>query len=153
MFCKYCGKEHLDEAVVCPHCGMMVKQIATPAAAPAKPLASVAKAYEAPVDGVAKGTKMAKLFGMFAAIAIAVTFLFVFITIANLGLYSTSRYSIWDEDLIIAAWLFGWTALGMGITSFIMSVKQKDMGVKYVSLVVFIMSILAYLVPVMFLSF
>ena len=25
-FCRYCGKEHLDEAVICPHCGCATKE-------------------------------------------------------------------------------------------------------------------------------
>lgn len=29
MFCRYCGKELLDEAVVCPHCGCLVHEIKT----------------------------------------------------------------------------------------------------------------------------
>ena len=151
MFCKYCGKEHLDEAIVCPHCGMMLKQIPTPvAAAPAaKP---VAKAPVA-VGELEKATKLAKLFGMFAAIAIAMTFFLIVATIASMGSFSMTHYSLWDEDLVIFSWLFGWTALGMGITSFILSVKQSNYAVKYVSLVLFIFSILAYLAPTMFLSF
>ncbi len=28
-YCKNCGKEISDEAVVCPHCGVQVKQLAT----------------------------------------------------------------------------------------------------------------------------
>ena len=27
MFCKKCGKEILDEAVICPNCGVQVKEI------------------------------------------------------------------------------------------------------------------------------
>lgn len=40
MFCKYCGKELLDQAVLCPYCGMMVKNIVLPTQ-PNKPVVPV----------------------------------------------------------------------------------------------------------------
>ena len=31
MFCKTCGKEVNDQAVICPHCGCAIKEVSAPA--------------------------------------------------------------------------------------------------------------------------
>lgn len=48
MFCRKCGKEVLDEAVVCPHCGCQISDTN-------KPQSNATAAERIETDGIAKG--------------------------------------------------------------------------------------------------
>lgn len=47
MFCRKCGKEVLDEAVVCPHCGCQISDTN-------KPQSNATAAERIETDGIAK---------------------------------------------------------------------------------------------------
>ncbi len=53
-FCQKCGKEIMDEAVICPACGCAVASVATPAKAE-----------------VPKSAKNAKIFGILSVLVLA----------------------------------------------------------------------------------
>lgn len=138
MYCKKCGKELLDEAVVCTGCGTWVKESTEKQSTP---------------KGVGKNAKLAKLFGVIAFSLIMATWFFVFVGIADISLNTTSyRYNgPWTSGSFSAALVFGLCGLGFGITSFVFGLKEKEnIAVKYVSNLIFVTSVVTYLIPILF---
>ena len=139
MFCRYCGKELAEHAVVCTQCGAWVKE-------------EEKECREMPAtENAAKAEKSeqrSKLFGVIAAACIAAAMSLIFAGIAKIG----TTNSLWDEDFFMAAFLFSWAALAFGIVSFVFAMKsRKNAPVRYVSTLVFILSILAFISPAYFL--
>ena len=159
MFCRYCGKEILDEAVLCPHCGVMVKNVDFSAlqaqAKVQQPQAlqgqtEVKKMDNACTDEL-KTTRLTRIFGIISAVFIGLSLAIVlsglFSYLYYFEGYSSSQYNTELYDATAAALLFGFVALGTGITTFVLGLKQKNVGVRYVSTVIFIASIFAVFIP------
>jgi len=146
MFCRNCGKELCEKAYVCPACGVLVGQ---------KPVVKTEeKAVEKELEEIAIGktpkeTKLAKLFGILSFCCICVTFLFVFIGIADSYIYiiGSYKYFLVASWGITTGWIVSWVALGFGITAFVFGLKQKEYAINYISTLVFIASIAAFLIP------
>lgn len=140
MFCSKCGKEIMDEAVICHHCGCPTKALATAVSAEqAQPQQQAKPVFE-------KNAKRSKLFGTVAFALLAVSFMFVMMGIADILLYYE-----YGEEMFDAAFTFDWIALGFAITSFVFGIKTKNcLGVKYVSTLIFIMAIVMLFVPACF---
>ena len=166
MFCKYCGKEILDQAVLCPHCGVMVKNVDLSALQPQpqvieQPQAAWQQAQpqmpvlpnEADQKAVEelKTTRLARIFGIIAAVFIGLSLAVVLSGICSYLYYfegySSSQYNTELYDSVAAALLFGFIALGAGITTFVLGLKQKNVGVRYLSTILFIGSIFAVFIP------
>lgn len=168
MFCRYCGKEILDEAVLCPHCGVMVKdvdfsalqgqaqaktqqpQVGVQAQVVLQPQAEVEKADNACKDEL-KTTRLTRIFGIisavFSGLSLAVLISALFSYLYYYGGYSSSQYGTELYDDVAAALLFGFVALGTGITTFILGLKQKNVAVRYISTIIFIASVFAVFIP------
>lgn len=154
MFCRYCGKELLDDAVICTGCGVWVDGKKTTAET------GKTDCEKAPVEkqSAEKWAKFSKIFGMVAFSIISLVLFLMIIGIGNIGEYfyegyefGTGYYSYWDEDYFEAAWVFAWFGLGLAIASFVFACKiKKCMGVKYVSTLVFILSIAVFFAPIAF---
>lgn len=167
MFCRYCGKEILDQAVLCPHCGMMVKKVDFSALQQPQP-----QAIEQPQIGwqqvqpqmqalpneadkkaaeELKTTRLARVFGIIAAVFIGLSLAILLSGICSYLYYfegySSSQYNTELYDSVAAALLFGFIALGAGITTFVLGLKQKNVGVRYLSTILFIGSIFAVFIP------
>ncbi len=159
MFCRYCGKEILDEAVLCPHCGVMVKNVDFSAlqaqAKVQQPQALQGQTEVKKVDNACtdelKTTRLTRIFGIISAVFIGLS-----LAIVLSGLFSylyyyegyfDPEYNTELYDATAAALLFGFVALGTGITTFVLGLKQKNVGVRYVSTVIFIASIFAVFIP------
>lgn len=154
MFCKNCGKEISNEAAICVNCGVWVN-----GNAPKK---------EVVEEKVEKAAKLSKLFGIISFSLIALTTVLIFAGIAfayvdvdvhlSYGSYYNYyaygyAYLEWEYVSVICAVVFSWMALGLGVTSFIFGLKTKKcLGVRYLSTLVFIMSIVTYIVPIFFLA-
>ena len=138
MFCSKCGKEIFDEAVICPHCGVPVKNIV--------PIVESQPAETAEQKEL-KAKKRAKLFGTLSISFIFTVLLFMFSGLSTIG---ESAYELYDESQFVAAWVFSWVALAFGITCFVQSCKQKDLVVKYISTIIFIGSIFSFFYPLFF---
>ena len=146
MFCRKCGKEVLDEAAFCTGCGCWLDN------APKKQ----EKNRE---DKAEKFAKLSKLFGILAFSFIMTTLFFVFIAIAGAELtndlywYSDEYMIYWDEVGVAWAIVTACPALGFGITSFVLSKKAKEnIAVRYISTLIFIMSIVVFLIPFVFIE-
>ena len=140
MFCSKCGKEIMYEAVICHHCGCPTKALATAVSAEqSQPQQQAKPVFE-------KNAKRSKLFGTVAFALLVVSFMFVMMGISDILLYYE-----YGEEMFDAAFMLDWIALGFAITSFVFGVKTKNcLGVKYVSTLIFIMSIVMLFVPVCF---
>ena len=77
MFCRYCGKEILDEAVLCPHCGVMVKNVTLPT----QQVQNVPKKVKETSKGIFYKAK--HKFCFFLDYSIGYRFYFTFIKIGN----------------------------------------------------------------------
>ena len=161
MFCRYCGKEILDEAVLCPHCGVMVKNVdfsALQGQAQAKvqhPQALQGQTEVKKVDNACtdelKTTRLTRIFGIistvFIGLSLAIVLSGLFSYLYYYEGYFDPEYNTELYDATAAALLFGFVALGTGITTFVLGLKQKNVGVRYVSTVIFIASIFAVFIP------
>ena len=72
MFCRYCGQEILDEAVLCPHCGVMVKKLDCSAL---QGQAQTPQSMQQSVDNSMdlKKTKAVRIFAVITAVLVAVS--------------------------------------------------------------------------------
>ena len=138
MYCKKCGKEVLDDAVICTGCGSWVKE------EPKK---------QTDMAATEKSAKLSKLFGVIAFSLIMTTLFFVFAGIAGWEVSTRYGYTdiVWDSASIGGAIVFGSIALGFGITSFVFGIKAKEnIAIRYIATLIFIMSIVVYLIPFLF---
>lgn len=169
MFCRYCGKEILDQAVLCPHCGMMVKNVdfsalqeqTQPTAQPKfeqpiQPMQPTAQIQSEPTEeekaaNDLKTAKLARIFGIIAAVFIGLSLAVIISGIYSYLYYyqgySSSQYSSELYESASAALLFGFVSLGGGIASFVLGLKQTNAAVRYISTVIFIASIFAVFIP------
>ena len=143
MFCRNCGKELCEKAYVCPACGVLVGQ--KPTVKTEEKLVEKVQ-EEITIGELSKKTKLAKLFGILSFCCICVTFLFVFIGIADSYVIGSYYYFFIASWGITTGWIVSWVALGLGITAFIFGLKQKEYATNYISTLVFIASIAAFLI-------
>jgi hypothetical protein len=98
-----------------------------------------------------KKTKLTRIFGIISAVFIGLSLAIVlsglFSYLYYFEGYFDSEYNTELYDATAAALLFGFVALGTGITTFVLGLKQKNVGVRYVSTVIFIASIFAVFIP------
>ena len=149
MFCRYCGQEILDEAVLCPHCGVLVKKLDFSA------LQGQAQTPQPTQQGVdnsmdLKKTKLTRIFAVITAVLVAFSLMFLLSGIVEeiyfrMGMHSYNdgvRYSPFILPLA-----FGFVSLGTGVPTFIMGLKQQNAGVRLISIILFIASIFSFLTP------
>ena len=119
MFCKYCGKQLEDEALICPGCGRLMRQ-----SVPAAPVS-------APVQAVKKRTKMSKG----TIVALVAFFLFLFGTVLN-TIVTTSNtidqltgegvgYEIGQIGLLVVAGIFSILTLVAAVISLVISIGER----------------------------
>lgn len=151
MFCRYCGKEILDEAVLCPHCGVMVKKINLPAqnAAQSQPVAQPVQQTPSCAEkkDEIKKTRLARVFGVVSSVFSGLSLLFVLSGFATMLYYWMGSSYYYDDGSFGAAIFMGLIALGTGIASFILGLRQKNAGVRYISTVIFVASIFSVMLP------
>jgi hypothetical protein len=98
-----------------------------------------------------KTTRLTRIFGIistvFIGLSLAIVLSGLFSYLYYFEGYSSSQYNTELYDATAAALLFGFVALGTGITTFVLGLKQKNVGVRYVSTVIFIASIFAVFIP------
>ncbi len=148
MFCRYCGKEVLENAAICIHCGAWVND-------------QEKKKAEPKTEVVEKAAKLSKLFGTISFAFIVATLFFVFLAIAfgetdyynSSSYYYEYSYIYWDPAAVAIAIFCSMAALALGIVSFVFGIKTKKcLGIKYLSTLVFILSVAMFLVPYFFIS-
>ena len=144
MFCRHCGKELLDEAVLCPNCGKMVKKASFSTQKNAFGQVNQTSEQE---KSEKRKTVFSKTFGVTATVFI---WLSLAMTLSGIMEYVYSYqmgYSSPITEFHVSAVFMGLIALGFGITSFVFGIKQKNYAVKYISTIVFIASIFAVFIP------
>lgn len=136
MFCKYCGKEILDNAVICVHCGVMVDGVKAP------------KKEQVAVEETEKKRSLTKIFGILSVSFLAVAIFFCFLGISTFYLYIYSPYSATLSNVrylyqsyAIWEWIFAWIALGFSIATFIIGRREKENAMRFISTLIFIFAI------------
>ena len=148
MFCRHCGKELLDEAVLCPNCGKMVKKVDFSGQQTNGFGRTDKQADQEKIDK--RRASLSKTFGVtssvFIWLSLAMTISGIVDYIYYMAGYSSSTYGAY-MDTIVSAVVMGLIALGFGITSFVWGIKQKNYAVKYISTIIFVASIFAVFIP------
>ena len=144
MFCRYCGQEILDEAVLCPHCGVMVKKLDLSALQGQTPMPTQQSA-DSGMD--LKKTKAVRIFAVITAVLVAFSLMFLLSGIV--GMFNDWRHSYDGGHLspFILPLAFGFVSLGTGIPTLVMGLKQENAGVRLLSIILFIASIFSFLTP------
>ena len=148
MFCRKCGKELSDNAYVCTNCGVLTGK------------GAVEKREKKPITGQNaecaddKETSLAKLFGMLAFIFIAISISVLFIPLITRGYYSVGhnnlRYYGYEATFYVIAVIMSVIGLGLGITGFVLGLKQKNDAIKFITTLIFIFSIFPFIVILLF---
>jgi hypothetical protein len=145
MFCKYCGEEILDEAVICPHCGVMVKKMDFSA------LQGQAQTQQGIDSGMdLKKTKLTRIFAVITAVLVAVSLMLLLSGIVEEIYFRVNMHSYNDGvrySPFILPLFFGFVSLGTGVPTFIMGLKQQNAGVRLISIILFIASIFSFVTP------
>lgn len=157
MFCRYCGKEILDEAVLCPHCGVMVKKIdlsAQPVQGDrlAQPVQNGTAGAEDKQENELKKSRLVRIFGIISFAFTCLAVLFVVGGLASniyysMGYSSSSYYHYYESGAFGGGFFMSWVALGMGIACFVLGLKQKNAGVRFVSTIIFIAAVFSFILP------
>ena len=150
MFCKYCGKELSAQAIVCPGCGCLARD--------SMPIEEKSAVETAPTVEETSGQqlkrmeKKAKLFSMLAFIFLCVEAFFLAIHIVDALQYIFGMVDYHDEGGAVFAFLFAIAALAMGITAFVFGVKIKrqNVAMSTITVFVFVASIVAFIIPLVF---
>ena len=149
MFCRNCGKELCEKAYVCPACGVLVGK--KPTVMTEEKVVERAQ-EEITIGGISKETKRAKLFGIVAFILICITFIFIFIGISQGFVSSYGDFNFYNWATI-TGWIISSAALVFGVIALINALNQKEYVVNYISTLIFIASITAFLIPLCILIF
>ena len=149
MFCRYCGQEILDEAVLCPHCGVLVKKLDFSAL---QGQAQTPQSMQQSVDNVMdlKKTKMVRIFAVITAVLVAVSLMLLLSGIVEEIYFRVDMHSYNDGGPLspfILPLAFGFVSLGTGVPTFIMGLKQQNAGVRLISIILFIASIFSFVTP------
>ena len=146
MFCRYCGKEVLDQAYMCPSCGRMLKELPSPIVEPIQ-------IEEKPKDDYKVKTRI------FSIIGIALGALQILLIGAALVLIGSIGYftEMCKEGEAVVAAVYGLfsfaggayasflypVTLTMGIMGFCNGRKTQDTKGKRLSVAAFIISLVA----------
>ena len=140
MFCKTCGNELNDKAVICPKCGCAVnnskiglKQITT--------TEDIKTAFNV-LNYITIGL-----------ICLVVTFLFISIPLVYI--YHERGYGGYlalDYDCLICAFVFSLCACGTGITSFVLGFKESCKTKRFLSDAFFMFVFFLFFISIFFLS-
>lgn len=169
MFCRYCGKEILDEAVLCPHCGVWVKDIDLPvrtkkdeaaAVEPVKPaevaeIAEVTEVTEAAENEREKDLAKSRLLRIFGIISFAFTCVTALLVAgglaSNIYYYMGYSSSYYYPEYANEAFGFGvftaMVALGTGIPCFVLGLKQKNASLRLLATLVFVAAVFSFILP------
>lgn len=154
MFCKYCGKELSEQAIVCPGCGCLASDSReeTVVEQPTQGVETVSIVEEKTEQQLKRMEKKAKLFSMLAFIFLCVEAFFIAIHIVDALQYIFGTISYHDEGGAVVAFLFAVTALAMGITAFVFGIKIKKQSVAMstITVFVFVASIVGFIIPLIF---
>lgn len=132
MFCRYCGKEILEGASFCVHCGAMVGEVPFSNKSPVK-IEKNDKVYNPEMN---RKAKLSVIFGIVAFCCLSLTMLLTLVGIR-----------IDDGEIGAIGWIISWAGLGFGITSFVLGCKQNNLAIKYMSTLIFIWSICWFIIP------
>lgn len=150
MFCKYCGKELSEQAIVCPGCGCLAS-----ASRPAETEAPM-QVEQAPfieqesAEGkLVKNEKKAKIFSVLGFIFLCVEAFFLCAHIADALYCLLGRIAYHDEGGAVMAFLISWAALAMGITAFVfgIKIKKRNVALSTITIFVFVASIVGFIIP------
>lgn len=144
MFCRNCGKE-IGDAVYCPYCDMYMgaQPENKPAVTPIGAIPTTPAQGEKGKKTFEKSARLSKIFGTVSFGLMAAAFFLAMAGISDIVLYYE-----YAESPFEMAFFLSFVALGFSITSFVFGLKTKEcLGVKYVSTLIFIMSIVMLFVP------
>ncbi len=147
MFCQFCGKEHLDGAVVCPHCGMLIEQevavsapVATPVAQPtAAPVAEQPKDVYAFDDRSKKTLKLWIIFMLIGTGISLISWILQRILFASVGIHYGLEISYY---LSICRYI---ASIVFDILIFVSALKQPNKPLKTVFIIWFIIAMFSAL--------
>lgn len=142
MFCRYCGQEILDEAVICPHCGVMVKKLDFSALQEQAP---TQQSVDSGMD--LKKTKAVRIFAVITAALVAFSLMLLLSGIVEMFNYWRHSYDGGHLSPFILPLAFGFVSLGTGVPTLIMGLKQENAGVRLISIILFIAAIFSFLTP------
>ena len=131
MFCKYCGNELLEQAVVCTKCGCLVHNAENTASAQSQP--SVSQTIEVqPVKPNRKGGRKAKVFSIIglslSSISLFCGFLFLYMMLlgfaaGNEGGIILVLLSVFP---LLGSYIISPVSLVMGILAFVFKKKATE---------------------------
>lgn len=165
MFCKYCGKELNDQAVICPACGCLAEKeepvqaentaLACVEPTPVAPLTAeeiAKKEAEEKQKCIESRTKKTGLFSVLAFSFLCATAFALCGQLSDLLHYIIGASYYYDSAGFAFAVIFSLVALGMSITAFVLSrkIKKERPGVAIISTFVFIASIFAFFICILF---
>ena len=134
MFCQFCGKEHLDGAVVCPHCGMLIEQEVAVSAPVATPVAqpTAAPVVEQPKDECAFNDVSKKTLKWWMVVLfIYAGVVLVYQLVSWTGEYDLYEFYMWLHFMgMIAQSVFA-------VLAFISALKQPNKTLKMLSIIWF----------------
>ena len=156
MFCRYCGKEVLDEAYMCPSCGSMLKELPiqqAEAAQIAKPTQTI---EEKPQKKRDKYKVPAMVLSIVAIVLSGIQLAFVLGTMSTLGVALFGSSVVGSDDWAALGWLgvvwfaYGvWALIGLspfstatGIIGFCFGRKTENEKIKKLSIVAFVLAII-----------
>ena len=149
MFCRYCGKQVLDEAYMCPSCGKMLKELPTPIVEPMQ-------IEEKPQQKRDKYKVPAMVLSIVTLVLSVVQLCFVFGTLSTLGVALFGSAVSPSDDWAALGW-FGvvWFAYGAwalmalspastttGIIGLVFGRKTENRKMKKLSVAAFVLSMI-----------
>ena len=147
MFCKNCGNELSDNAYVCTKCGCLVNEEN-----------SETQSTTITESGNKNNDKKSLLVRIFLIITIG--FIFAALTcdllaVAAMDIYVTDYYIDLYINSTWAAMAFidGLLALGFGIATFVLGVKNTDKILKMMSIICFVVSIIMQVTTFLMIGF
>ena len=145
-FCTNCGSMLTDDAVFCTVCGLSAKK-PEPVASPIPQPVTPTKAPE---------SKIVNVFSFITKLISLWTFFCIIVSMLDCYIYLSTYYtyvSYWpDTGWAGAAIAFGSAALGLGITTFVLTLAKKERGARlfngistmFMTMLLFIAAIVAY---------
>lgn len=152
MFCRYCGKEILDEAVLCPHCGVWVKKIDLPVQAKKDEAVKPAESAENERKNDLAKSRLLRIFGIISFAFVCLTALLVAGGLASniyyyMGYSSSYYYPEYANEAFGVGVFTAMIALGAGIVCFVFGLKQKNASLRFLATLVFIAAVFSFILP------